>query len=309
MIALRSSVYLLPGTRSSVANWCAERGCDPALYSALSASGANHYFSADGRHLLDMGNEAVDKLFDSLAVAPDEIDVLILYQTSPCNVLPAPYSLAGALRQRCGLSSALAFSIVQQQCVSPVHAFRALDALMEKHEHWRHAILVGIDTILREDLRPIANSGFHSDGASALLVSRDGSSRIRCVETYNDPKATQGILADGSYEPNENYLWSLISVVRRVMKSAQLSSEQVTTVIPHNVNLPAWRQALDALRIPAERLFSDNFGRTGHIFGSDAAINIADSGVLSKPGNHLVFASGIGGCFGGFLLETGANSA
>lgn len=309
MIALQSSVYALPGTHSSVAQWCTERGCDPALYSALSACGANHYYSADGRHLLDMGAEALDKLFGNLPVARNEIDALVLYQTSPCNVLPAPYSLAGALRERCGLGSALAFSIVQQQCVSPVHAFRALDALMTKHEHWRYAVLVGIDTILREELRPIANSGFHSDGAAALLISRDGPSRIRCVETYNDPKATQGILADGSYEPNENYLWSLISVVRRVMKAARLSSDQVTTIIPHNVNLPAWRQALEAVRIPVERLFSDNFGRTGHIFGSDVAINIADSGVLSKPGNHLVFASGIGGCFGGFLLETGANSA
>jgi hypothetical protein len=70
------------------------------------------------------------------------------------------------------------------------------------------------------------------------------------------------------------------------------------------VNLPAWHEALDALRIPRERLFDRNFARVGHAFGSDAAINLADSGALSRPGHHLVLASGIGGTFGGFAVTT-----
>lgn len=306
MIALRHADYALPRARASVDAWCAAQRQPDSLVEALRAHGVDQFHRVDGESLLDLGRAAIARALDGAAVSPGEIDALIVYQTSPCNAWPMPYSLAAGLRREAGLDSALAFSVTQQQCVSPIHGLRILQALFRKHGHWRNALLVGADSILRESLRPIGVSGFHSDAASAMLVGRSGGGTLHSFETYNDAKAVLGILDDGRYEPNDNYLWSLISVLRRVLKSARLRPDQLASVLPHNVNLPAWLQAMDALRIPHDRLFTDNFSRIGHAFGSDAAINVADSGALERPGQHLVFASGIGGCFGGFLIDSGA---
>lgn len=308
MIALRHAAYALPSTRRRVIDWCEATQQPEALRTALLDSGCSHFHAIDGESLLDLGGTAINSVLRESEVNPASVDALITCHTSPVNMLPMPYSLSGELRRTTGLRSALAFSVAQQQCVSPIHALRVLDSLFRQNPHWRHALVVGVDIILREDLRPIGISGFQSDAASALLVGRDGGASIRCVETYNDPAAVRGILPDGSYEPNPNYLWSLISVIRRVMRSARLGIDQVASIVPHNVNLPAWRQALDALRIPHSRLYADNFPRFGHALGSDIAINIADSRALAVDGNHLVFASGIGGCFGGFLLQTGESN-
>jgi 3-oxoacyl-[acyl-carrier-protein] synthase-3 len=143
-----------------------------------------------------------------------------------------------------------------------------------------------------------------SDGASAMLLRRGAGSRLRGLHTYNHSRPTQGILPDGRYEADPNYLWGLVSLVRNVSRAAGLKPSEFTSVLPHNVNLPAWHETLDALRIPRERLFDRNFARVGHAFGSDAAINLADSQALSRPGHHLVLASGIGGTFGGFAVTT-----
>jgi 3-oxoacyl-[acyl-carrier-protein] synthase-3 len=253
-----------------------------------------------------MAGTAIEQLLGEAAVSPPEIDVLIVYNTSQCNVLPMPHTLAGRLRARLSLSRATAFSIAQQQCVSPVHGLRVVDSLFARHPEWRYAIVAGADKILREDLRAIGTSGIHSDAGAAMLISRGGESAISGLYTYNDPSSFMGFLADGSYEPNNKYLWALVSGLRKIARLAGIQLHEIASIIPHNVNRPAWLRALDTLRIPRERLFSANFASKGHAFGSDIAMNLADCGALSQAGSHLVLVSGIGGCIGGFILRTGA---
>jgi 3-oxoacyl-[acyl-carrier-protein] synthase-3 len=304
MIGISNSAYALGRERATIEQWCAAQRRPEPFVRQLAHNGARYFHRVASEGLVELGQAAIAKLLDASAIGAHQIDAMVLCQTSPCNVLPMPYTLVGSLRQAARLSRAYVFSIAQQQCVSPLHALRALAALFDMHRNWRYALLLGVDTILREDLRAIGDSGMHSDGAGAMLIERNCGSCVCGIETYNDARPSEGIRPDGSYQPNEQYLWTLVSVIRRVAKSAAVPFTALTSILPHNVNLPAWRQALDALRIPQERLFTDNFARIGHTFGSDAAINLADSGALRAPGKHLVFASGIGGTFGGFILET-----
>lgn len=304
MIGIANAAYALARAHATVQQWCAVQQRPEPFARQLAGNGAQRFHHATDESLVDLGRDAIARVLQGRGIGADRVDAMVVCQTSPCNVLPMPYTLVGQLRQVAGLSRAYVFSIAQQQCVSPLHALRALEALFEWHRHWRFALLVGVDTILREDLRAIGDAGIHSDGSGAMLIERGCGNRIRAIQTYNDARSIEGIRPDGSYEQSNQYLWSLISVIRRVAKAAAVPPAGLATILPHNVNLPAWRQALDALRIPQERLFTDNFARVGHTFGSDAAINLADSGALHRPGKHLVFASGIGGAFGGFVLDT-----
>ncbi|MDO5691107.1 MAG: 3-oxoacyl-[acyl-carrier-protein] synthase III C-terminal domain-containing protein [Pseudomonadota bacterium] len=308
-VGIAHAAYVLPQHGVTLEQWCDEqyRSGDAAV---LRSNGVDTVYRVRGdAKQIDLGLAAVRKLLHECPrLRADEVDALVVCHTSPCNALPMPYTLTGELRQRLGFTRALTFSIAQQQCVSPIHALRVLRALFAKQTGWQNALIVCVDTILREDLRAIGTAGMHSDGASVMWVCRDAPTQLLGLQTYNDPVAVHGILPDGRYESNNNYLWSLVSVIRRVIKDAGLTPSDLHTVLPHNVNLPAWYQAMDALRLPKERLFTRNFSRIGHVFGSDAAVNLADSAALKTPGHHLVFASGIGGCFGGFILSTQASA-
>jgi len=305
MIDIIHSDYSLPESIGFASQWAENYG-DQDLGENLESNGCSTYHYTVNENVLDLGTEAITKTLEATNVSAAEVDVVILFQTSPCNAFPMPNTLVGSLKQRASLSRAWALSITQQQCVSPIHALRVLNSLFDKHPKWKYALLVGIDTILQENLRAIGNSGIHSDAASAMLIGREGSgSRVVTLDTYNDPRASVGINADGTYGENTNYLWSLISLIRKLFKRSGVDANQCISILPHNVNRPAWGQALDAMRLPQSVLFDQNFSKIGHAFGSDAAINIKDSSALVNPGNHLVFASGIGGCFGGFILQTG----
>lgn len=307
MIDVIHTAYALPENIGCAQAWAAAYGGGATRGEALRAHGCDAYRYLAGEDVVGLGVRAIDQLIAESGLERTAVDALIVFQTSPCNALPMPFTLAGALREGAQLSRSWALSIGQQHCVSPVHALRVLVALFARHPDWRHAILVGVDTILREELRAIGIAGLHSDAASAMLIGRPGSgARLCAVETYNDPQALAGIDDAGQYRESPNYLWALISVIRRILRSSGTPVDALASILPHNVNRPAWHQALAAIRLPSERLYDANFGRIGHAFGSDAAINLADSGALRRAGRHLVFASGIGGCFGGFLLETGA---
>ncbi len=306
MTFISSSAYYLPETKGSVLSWCDNHKRPAEHQRALLDSGAEHFFFANGEHKTLMAYQAVSQLLRNAALKADEIDVLIFFHTSQVAVLAPPESLAERVRSKLGMHKTLTFSISQQNCVSTLYALKVLDALFNTHPEWRYAIAFGVDTIAIETLRAIGDSGIHSDAASALLITPDkGPAKIKAIETYNDPRLVHGILSDGSYEQNDNYLWSAISVIRRSLKKAGIGADDLTSIVPHNTNYPGWAHVLRALKIPMEKLFSANFARIGHAFGSDCAINICDGGILQRPGYHLVFSSGIGGCFGSMILDCG----
>ena len=307
MIGVVSASYCLPAKTKNVADWCYMQGMTNVQTQALIDSGAEtyHYISEQGE-LLELASKAIGTLIDSVGISAQDVNAIVHFNTSQCNILPPPESTVGKLRIVAKLKSAIAFSISQQNCVSGIHSLHVLQKLFTIHREWKYAIVVGVDNVLREELRAIGLSGIHSDAASALLIGRDASAaRIVATETFNDPRLVQGIHHDGRYEENDNYLWSAISVIKRVIKSAKIKAQDLATVLPHNTNLPGWLHTLRSLNIPSTKLYQNNFSRIGHAFGSDVAINIVDSGVLKIPGKHLIFSSGIGGCFGSFVLHCG----
>jgi 3-oxoacyl-[acyl-carrier-protein] synthase III len=304
VIGLCDIAYTLGAAAEDVARWCSGQGRPAELALALARNGARRFHRAEGQTQGELALRALRRLLAQGDVDPARIDVLVVCHTSPANSLPAPLGLAGGLRRDAGLRNALTLAVGQQQCVSPVHALRVMAQLFARRPSWQTGVLVCADTLPVEALRAIGDAGMQSDGASAVLVRRDGGSRLCGLHTSNQARPTPAIGADGRYDTDPNYLWALVTLVRQVARAAGLRPGDFTSVLPHNVNRPAWHQALDALRIPRERLFERNFERVGHAFGSDAAINLADSRALARPGHHLVVASGIGGTFGGFAVST-----
>lgn len=316
MTTIASSAYVLGRDEVGLEDWAPAHGIGAEQVALLRQHGvARLHLAAPGAEVLcDMAAAAIMDALGQARLAPSDIDALLIYQTVPCNTVAPPHTLCAQLRERCRLDNALAFGVQQQMCVSPVVAMAILSTLFERRPRWRHALVVGADTILLPQCRALGGVGIHSDGAGALVLSREGGARVRGLVTWNEPEGMQrlaripGLAQEGAqfdgYAESANYLWTLVSVLRRILQRAGVRPDELASVLPNNVNLPAWQAAMKALRVPAQRLFASNIGRTGHVFGSDIAVNLGDSGALHTPGLHLVFASGVGGCFGGFILET-----
>jgi 3-oxoacyl-[acyl-carrier-protein] synthase-3 len=308
MIRIAATGYALASQGSTVQRWCDRQGWAAPRAAALHASGAAHYHHADaGETLTDIALAGLHALLDRAQIAPAAIDLLIVTHTSACNTLPTPFTLAGEIRRRAGLRNAQHFSVFQQHCVSWVHGLSVMQALFARRPSLNHAVLLSADSIMNESLRAIGTNGIQTDASSAMLITRDRGAHVLGWATYNDARGGigTGILDDGSYANDDTYLWSLVSTMRRVMKAAGTRPADVTRVLPHNVNLPAWQTAMTAAGIPAGRLFTENFARVGHAFGSDATINLQDSSALHEPGRALLISAGLGGCAGGCVIRTG----
>ncbi len=113
-----------------------------------------------------------------------------------------------------------------------------------------------------------------------------------------------GIMDDGSYEDNPNYLWNCTSIMRKSLRQVGIKGENVDTVCPQNTHKPSWSIVLNALGIPVSKLHDQGLRTIGHVLGSDVAINIKNSNAHKREGYHLIFSSGIGGCFGSFILSS-----
>lgn len=303
MFGLTTTAYALGDIRETIYAWCESHQQTEGLADALRRNGSLNVWRSQETSQLDLASLAVSSLLKQADLKPSAIDLLIVCHTSPTNTLPAPLSFVGEIKHRIGANRALGFSIGQQQCVSSVHALYTANVLFQSRPEIHAAVILCADTLNREALRPIGDAGIQSDGASAIMLQRGRGSPVAAIHTYNHAKPTQGILPSGEYENDPNYLWALITLIRNIAKKTGIRPEDFTSILPHNVNLPAWNQALKALRIPPHKLFSANFPRTGHVFGSDIAINIADSDLLNTPGYHMVLTSGVGGAFGGFSLK------
>lgn len=305
MIGLHSAEYVLGKKISNVEQWCKEQEIPFDILFKLKESGARIWWKSEPSQLLVQAHSAGLLALQNSDVGPSEINALIYCHTSQCSVLPLPVSTAGRLANLLSVKNAYVFSLSQQNCVSPIHAIQALDKLFSVNPRWKKALIITSDIILTERLRAIGVSGFHSDGASALLIGRaeECGNRILGVETFNDSKAIEGISSEGMYEQNDRYLWACLQLIRRLLKKTNSKIEELVSLLPQNTSIEAWQKIAMMLGIPGTCLFTENIGRVGHVFGSDGAVNLKDSGAILRQGRHLVFMSGIAGCFGSFLFE------
>jgi 3-oxoacyl-[acyl-carrier-protein] synthase-3 len=205
-----------------------------------------------------------------------------------------------------GLNRALAFSVMQQNCVSPLAAIRLLRVLTIAGRPIQRAVVVCADVMGSgcDHLRAIQDLALHSDGACALLLERDTDrNHIVGLHLYTDARYFRGTDDDLQPVPDDRYYWSAFATMRAALRQAGITGNELVHVLPHHVNLPGWSRFMAMLSIPQERLFVANFGRLGHVFGADPFINFHTAS-RGQPGScSLLFSSGLAGCFGAMVIR------
>jgi 3-oxoacyl-[acyl-carrier-protein] synthase-3 len=304
VLAIEAGARYLPATRVHLRDWARRRG--PAIQRLLPSmmqNGLAHFHMAPGMDIEALSCAGVQRLLDSSALRPRDIDMVVFCHTNTSSVMAAPASVPALLARRFGMERALCWSVSQQSCASVMCALRLLRTLMWRHASLRQVLLVSTDKVMGERFRNVSNYAIQSDGSMALWLCRDGArNRLGHMACSVDSSYHRG--ADKGAELTQrfalNYPLLAHRMVRDVMQQHGWSGEQVDAVLPMNANLSAFSRVMDMLGLPQHKLHSENIGTVGHMFSSDPFLNFLDR--FADParvasGNAILFASASTGVF------------
>ncbi|CAM2197859.1 3-oxoacyl-(ACP) synthase III [Paraburkholderia kururiensis] len=305
-LSLCATAFSLADRAVDARQWATRCGQPSACARALIHNGATQFHDAAGESPVTLAVRAVSDLLRNTGTPPTTVDALVYTHTIQTSVLAPPSGTVRQIQSHTGMNTALAFSVTQQHCVSPMAAIRVLQALAMARPAVRRAIVVCADVIGSEcdRLRAIQDLALHSDGACALLLERDAPRGVIAgLHLYTDGRSFRGTDDDLQPVPDDRYYWSAFTTMRAAIQKAGITARDITHVLPHHANLPGWARLMAMLGLPRERLFTANFGAVGHVFGADPFINFQMCPDREPGGWSLLFTCGLAGCFGAMVVR------
>jgi 3-oxoacyl-[acyl-carrier-protein] synthase III len=303
--------YHLPERRLSVEDWCAKAGRPASTATSIRGHGGA-YVHISEEPVETLVYRAVAELHDRGELRRDEIGLIISTHTIQFSVPFPPRNLAAMVASKFDLAPAMTFSVSEQNCVSIYTAIRIARAMLNSDPSLGSALVLAGDVIPSERFRESDGVGLNSDGASALILSPRGARcRIRDLTIGTDTNFSSGIFTDRDPKRGVRSTQSLLlaaeRMIGRMLEANGVTRDQLSVVLPHNMDISMWRGLMKFLRLPEGKLFNSNFQPKGHALCNDLTINLADA--LSShdwrpyEGPVLCFSRGYGWAYGGMLVD------
>jgi 3-oxoacyl-[acyl-carrier-protein] synthase III len=157
----------------------AEYGADPRLLSWLGYR--SYYRARPDQYAPELAADAVAKALAEAGSTPDDVDLMVVADTSMPEYLHWDTSLA--IARRLGVTSMRTLP-VDEGCVSAVVAFRMIAGLAAIEPDLRTVVLVAVNRASdAHSSRMGGQASINSDGAAAVVLRRD-ESRYRWITTY-----------------------------------------------------------------------------------------------------------------------------
>ncbi|OLB80367.1 MAG: 3-oxoacyl-ACP synthase [Actinobacteria bacterium 13_2_20CM_2_71_6] len=261
--------------------------------------------------VLDLLLAAVDNLH-ALRGREHQVRYVVYARTFPM-VVPYPVNPLHELCRLRGLGHASAFTVTHHACASGLLALDiagrllAGDADGDAEEDALALVLAGEKAFTLES-QLVPETSIFGEGASACLV-RAGGSRDRMLSYASNIRGEfDGELADVAARFQREHASSLADAITAAVDEAGLRFDEVSLILPHNVNVVAWQRVCRRIGYPVSRVLLDNVPVTGHVFCADAFFNYqtARQRDMLHPGDRYVVAaagSGRGATFSAMVFE------
>jgi 3-oxoacyl-[acyl-carrier-protein] synthase III len=223
-----------------------------------------------------------------------------------------PYSVnpVQELCQLVGLGKAIAFTVTHHACATSLLAVDIAGRLLSQDgDPDALALIVAGESVFTRDLELAPESRVFGEGAGACLVSSTGT-RNRLLSYVSRQRGDlDHWLAPDSDAPKRfarAYRDVLTEVMLAAAERAGSRLDEITLVLPHNVNVVSWQKVCRQLEFPIARVLLDNVPLVGHTFAADAFINYRSAMArdLLRPGDRfLVAAAGFGATFSAMVFE------
>jgi 3-oxoacyl-[acyl-carrier-protein] synthase III len=215
------------------------------------------------------------------------------------------------VRRSLGLRNASVLGLSHMNCVVGLHAVQIARFLLRGAAPGDRVLIVVGDKIVSDRLRLIPDTTVLGEAAAACLVGSDpAGDRVlgRALEVdgrFHECLACPEPLLD---EYKRVYADGLRRVMRAAIADAGRTPEEISAVLPHNVNRLSWKRISNDLGIPVERVYLDNVPRTGHCYSSDPFVNLAtarESGRVQPGDLVLMTTAGLGAAFAATVVQIG----
>ena len=240
--------------------------------------------------------EAGRRALDRAALAPGQVDLLVLATCTPDLAVPAT---SAAVHHALGLSGG-AFD-VNAACAGFVYGLVAAHGALRAGAAHR-VLLIGADCVsLLTDPDDRATAVLFADGAGAVVLEASDDDSVLAFDFGVDGSAHDLLTcAHGGYmemEGKEVFRRAVritVDSATNALERAKLTPDDIALFVPHQANLRIIEAAATRLGIPMDRVavVVDRTGNTSSASIPLALADAADAGRL-RPGDHLLM-SGFG---------------
>lgn len=311
MTALEAVAAYLPQRRVPVEDVARQLNLHPAKARVFRRyHGLAQICRDDGGTLLDLLLAAASRL-GALRGRESRVRYVLHARIIPV-VAPFPLNPLHELCGRLGLRQASAFAVTHQACATGLLAVDIAGKLLAgEGDPDGLALVVAGEKAFTPAAQLLPQTSIFAEGASACLVSSGG---------QRDRLLAYASMARGEFDarPGEDpalaarfqreFPASFAAVIRAALDRAGLELADISLILPHNVNVVAWKQLCAVTGFPLSRVLLENVPVIGHSFCADPFINYqtATGRGLLRPGDHYLIAAvgaGLGATFSAMVFR------
>lgn len=201
------------------------------------------------------------------------------------------------------------FSLTMGHCST---SLTAIDFLSRKLKHGEYALLLIGEKAFHPKVELINNTTIMGECACAVLLSNpehSGNIIGRFTTQAGEFNRQSGHFYDNGPVFGDYYFYFILNSLKAAFRHFNITSETLSWLAPHNVNLSSWNKIMGELNITKNKVMLDNIKRYGHCFGADPFINLAsiiDQGNAHPDDTVLLASVGMGATFSSLLIQQNA---
>ena len=223
------------------------------------------YIAGEGETTASLATEAARNALNQAAIAPSQIDLIVLATATPDQTFP---SSATKVQAALGINDCIAFD-VHAVCTGFLYALSVADSMLRSGNATK-ALVIGAETFSRIlDWEDRATCVLFGDGAGALVLSAEESeSGILATKLHADGRHNDLLFVDGGpsttgtvgklrmkgREVFRHAVVNLADVLTEVLASAGLTSADVDWVVPHQANARILDATAKKLGLPSGKI-------------------------------------------------------
>ncbi|MES2176167.1 MAG: beta-ketoacyl-ACP synthase III [Pseudomonadota bacterium] len=271
----------------------------------------NRYIAGEGETTASLAADAARQAIAAAGLTAQDIDLIILATATPDQTFPAA---ATKVQAALGIDDCVAFDVAAV-CSGFLYAVTVADSMIRSGAANR-ALVIGAETFSRIlDWEDRTTCVLFGDGAGAVVLgaqeSADGKRGILAAKLHADGRHNQLLYVDGGpsttqtvgklrmrgQEVFRHAVVNLASVLREVMAIANLSTDEIDWLVPHQANARILDATARKLKLSPDRVVVtvDRHANTSAA-SVPLALDYAVRDGRIKPGD-LVVLEAMGGGF------------
>jgi len=255
-----------------------------------------HVVSSDGEFTSDLAYKASVKALESANLKPNDIDLIIVATATPDRKAP---STACILQEKLGITNNSPAFDLAAVCTGFVYAM-SLGAQSVECGSCKNVLVVGVDTFSTITDWSKRDCVFFGDGAGAVVLSRSTTAGIFSAVLKADGSGKDNFTVypyDNFFTMNGKAVYEtgtqvLPAAIREVLAKNNLSTKDISHIIPHQPSIRVLTKTAELLEIPVEKV-KMNMHEYANTAGATVGLlldEVNQSGAI-KSGDIVVFAA------------------